>query len=57
MTCADPFTRACPLYGRAQALAGRTGPAFEWTGAGNWFGLPRLLARAGRNANDRNDHD
>jgi hypothetical protein len=45
VTAADVFTRACPLFTRAQKLAGRTGSAFEWTGSGHWFGLPRWFCK------------
>lgn len=55
MTAADVFTRACPLFTRAQKLAGRTGPALEWTGSGHWFGMPRWFCKRPWNPKDGAD--
>ena len=46
MTAADPFTRASPHWIAAQRGARPGGPAFEWTGAGFWFSLPRFGKRS-----------
>lgn len=42
MTAADPFTRASPHWIAAQRGARPGGPAFEWTGSGFWFSIPRF---------------